>query len=372
MRGAWHPLLVRCARLRPRAEDAEETDRLAKACDDWDDLIRQAELHGLTPLVRRHLDAADAHLPKRVARALGACTARHRLTNEVRFRVLGQILRILESARIPVVVLKGPSLAALVYGDVGLRPMRDLDLLVPRRDADRAQSVLQQHDFAIVEECRGAVPLDHHLTPLSTESEGVHVVVEIHRQVFGDINRATLELEETAHEEWLTFDAHGMRARALGPAQMLWHLCHHLVDLYQPIRLISVVDVVASAERFAEVLDWRRIANDYPVVAGTLALLDELVPLPPSVAPHARARRPGRSRDVGVDYTGWPRRIARAGCAGRLTDRVRDTLRPPEWWLRLYYDADVAASRWRLMLRHARAICGAAARRVKARASTSL
>src|SRR5262249_37484394 len=59
-----------------------------------------------------------------------------------RQELLRTILVRFSEAGIPVIVLKGAAMAALVYPSPALRPMRDIDLLVHRRDMERVEAVL--------------------------------------------------------------------------------------------------------------------------------------------------------------------------------------------------------------------------------------
>jgi hypothetical protein len=54
------------------------------------------------------------------------------------------ILGLLESEGIEAMPLKGPALAADVYGDLSLRPYADLDLLLDRSDVPAARRILER------------------------------------------------------------------------------------------------------------------------------------------------------------------------------------------------------------------------------------
>jgi hypothetical protein len=56
-----------------------------------------------------------------------------------------QILRCLAEASVPTLALKGLALGASVYDSPGLRPVSDLDILVPGRDVFRAMEALKRH-----------------------------------------------------------------------------------------------------------------------------------------------------------------------------------------------------------------------------------
>src|SRR5262249_36016098 len=60
---------------------------------------------------------------------------------------LVEIIGILQKRAIPVRPLKGPTLAALAYGDITLREFGDLDLLIRKRDLAAAIDALTAQNF---------------------------------------------------------------------------------------------------------------------------------------------------------------------------------------------------------------------------------
>lgn len=56
-------------------------------------------------------------------------------------------LEVLDRLGVPILYLKGVALAFDHYGDLALRPMEDVDVLVPERDADRALASLADHGW---------------------------------------------------------------------------------------------------------------------------------------------------------------------------------------------------------------------------------
>jgi hypothetical protein len=108
---------------------------------DWPEVARQARKHALEPLFH----AAVAKLPVRkaipaeVIETLRTAYQRTSRANLASYAELGRLLGDFERERIPVILLKGGALAAFSPA-VGLRPMRDLDILVPRADVPRASA----------------------------------------------------------------------------------------------------------------------------------------------------------------------------------------------------------------------------------------
>lgn len=105
--------------------------------------------HGVASLLHRVLQSggALAELPVPVRARI---EQERRATGFVNLRRLGEFQRIARALRgrdIPVIALKGLHLAELVYRDISLRPMSDMDLLVPRSERRRALATLQMQGY---------------------------------------------------------------------------------------------------------------------------------------------------------------------------------------------------------------------------------
>ena len=138
-----HRLLLACARPVP---EGPRLQALVARGPDWPWLLRQVERWGLAPLVYTHLQpvAHAGHVPQSVLERLRHLSHRDTIYGVAQRQVLRATLVGLAEAGVPVIVLKGAALAALVYPAPALRPMRDLDLLVQPRDRARVEAVLRR------------------------------------------------------------------------------------------------------------------------------------------------------------------------------------------------------------------------------------
>ena len=137
---------------------AWQTDAIA-----WGRLVGTAEKHGMAPLVHKHLTALGILPPDTPRRQLQTLVLRHRRAAAIRCQAVGEILRAFADARIEVLLVKGSALAALAYSEPGLRPMRDVDLLVGAADAARAEAVL--FDLGYAHEPGHDIPPDYYHLP---------------------------------------------------------------------------------------------------------------------------------------------------------------------------------------------------------------
>ena len=106
----------------------------------WDSQVAEAHRQGVAPLVYWEFSRAGhlGRLPDTARSRLRHLYAATLMQNELRFKELESLSRALSQARIPLVVLKGACYALTIYPDPGLRPMGDLDVLVPAARLEEA------------------------------------------------------------------------------------------------------------------------------------------------------------------------------------------------------------------------------------------
>ena len=140
-------LLIECART---AIDGGATERVRglAAGVDWPRLLALAARHDLTPLVSRQLGliCPDA-VPEPALAQLRDHACRNDSASLGLTRDLLRLVARFEDGGIEAMPIRGPALAARLYGEVGLRRFGDLDLLVRARDVWRASAILQAQGF---------------------------------------------------------------------------------------------------------------------------------------------------------------------------------------------------------------------------------
>lgn len=116
---------------------------------DWPSLIALALRQGVAPLLHRRLqvEGALASVPAPIAHQLEGERRATALVNLRNYGEYRRLSRALGDAGIPLIALKGLHLAELVYGDISLRPMSDLDILVPRERVAQCIAILRGLDY---------------------------------------------------------------------------------------------------------------------------------------------------------------------------------------------------------------------------------
>ena len=194
-------------------------------------------------------------------------TRRNTAVRNLRLRhELGRAIEALRQTGIPALALKGIVLAYTIYPDSSLRPMSDLDLLVPPGLREKALEVLQKLGFEYPEIVQ-TMNRDQFwgLGPEQEFSPGLwlpdsRILVEVHSQ---------LECSEPVfrtpiQEFWsrsIAIDLNGLTVRTLSPEDSLFHLCLHQSRSHRFEKgLLPLIDVRLLIDSHKE-WQWTRIAD---------------------------------------------------------------------------------------------------------------
>lgn len=137
--------------MRPGEGDSASITVLADQVVDWGWFHRAAKGHGVLPLAYRRLVAAGIDPPGMGDTAAAIARTNLRLTAE-----LAAIARDFSQAGIPLLAWKGPTLALQLWGDLGHRQFRDLDLLVHPQGIGPAVALLEGRGYALATPVTGA------------------------------------------------------------------------------------------------------------------------------------------------------------------------------------------------------------------------
>lgn len=223
--------------------------------EDWDELSRLARMHRLGPMLHARLarsDLADA-IPQEVKGHLKTAHRKHSLRNLRVYRELVNVTRTLDAGQIPSIALKGAFLAQFVYAELGLRPMRDLDLLLKPDQAVKAFELLRAHGYrALSDGAPESYFADRiHLPPL-TGPGGISV--ELHHRLTPP-DRQTVDFENGLWARSISKTVGGAPIRFLSAEYLLLHLCiHATLDHQLDLGPLALGDVALLVEKHA--IDW--------------------------------------------------------------------------------------------------------------------
>jgi hypothetical protein len=141
-------LLVRCARTAVPESSRAAIRRRVSGPLNWNEVLRQATRHGVGPLLYRNLSTCCPDLvPVAILANLRQRTQAGLLLNRALIQELVSVCDAFEAQEVPVLPIKGATLAAMAYGDPALRDFGDMDLLIPERALREAQAVLTAQGY---------------------------------------------------------------------------------------------------------------------------------------------------------------------------------------------------------------------------------
>ncbi len=263
-------LLLHCARTRLDAERVEQIRTLLRGDIDWQYLIRMAQAHGVMPLLYRSLrKSCWEAIPKAVADQLQRLFHLNAFHNRFLTRELLKILKLCEARGLPAIPYKGPALAAMAYGDLSLRQFGDLDLLIHKKDFQKAKELLSSQGYQSgLTDAREANYLQsqYHVGFVRTDGR---VIIELHWEVSWRYWPFPFDFERL----WTCLTPvflEGETILSFPPEDLLLILCAH-GSKHQWERLMWICDI-AELVHVHQGIDWRGLM-DQARTLGTQRML---------------------------------------------------------------------------------------------------
>jgi hypothetical protein len=253
-------LLVLTACLEMDESKYGRLDTLLREPIDWDLLIYHGTAHGTIGLLYRHLmklqkqGGAARAAPEVIERLrrIYLVTAASGMQQIARFRTVAEELG---RAGVKIIVLKGAVLAESLYGDFGLRPLSDVDVLVREQDWPTICEVLKAQGYKAREDEFEPLP------PKLTRYD-----VQAHMQYYSPVGTC-LELQvdlltlgigmrdiESVWSRSGEAVVGGVPVSVLSPEDQLLHLAVH-ANRHGCMRLKWLVDIAETLRQSSD-LDW--------------------------------------------------------------------------------------------------------------------
>jgi hypothetical protein len=287
--------LILCLRSRWQPATLAAAQALAAAPGwNWDTTAQRVATEGIAPLLAHTLRGAQ-WVPAELRSAWRTAYLRNGMRNALLFQNLATVLDGLARTRIPVIVLKGAALAETIYGNVALRPMVDLDLLVRPAQAQAALAVLQELGYATADiEERAGVTLNYENEVALVKPGVVPAAMELHWSLFD-----SPFYQQRLNLDWFWASARpatiaGRPAQVLGLEAQLLHLSAHVVLHHQGAGMLWLHDIAELLARQADRVDWNQLlvqAQENDLVLPLQQVLQEVTVAWQVSIPHAASAR---------------------------------------------------------------------------------
>ncbi|HMH52781.1 MAG TPA: nucleotidyltransferase family protein [Candidatus Acidoferrum sp.] len=244
--------------------DAVTTARLQGLLErplDWEYILTVGRWHGVLPLVHRHLlEAPPSLVPQVVGERLRLGFEQTQRRNLYLSLHLGAILKRFAAEGIAAIPYKGPTLAVMAYGRLGLREFLDLDILVKKDDVLRAKDVLVAEGYRPVSRLRKAEEralVESQHAYVLDRPDGI--VVELHWEISPRYVSRSPE-PERFWERLSPVVLTGTTVHTLPPEVLLPSLCEHGAKHIWG-RLAWICDIGELVQARPD-LDWPRIVSE--------------------------------------------------------------------------------------------------------------
>lgn len=175
--------------------------------------------------------------------------------NQLLFRRAAPVLRALHDANISTLLLKASALIPLYYHDPAVRPMDDMDVLVPTQLARPAMEILEHLGWHLL---LGTVAdhsdqyLSRHHSHAMRHADGFDLDLHHHVMYFDQRQNADDDFWQAA----IPCEFESVATHALHPADQLLHICAHGMgwNLVPPIRWAADAFVLLRESQ----MDWDR------------------------------------------------------------------------------------------------------------------
>lgn len=219
---------------------------------DWFEFIALSRLHRVAPILYKRLKThrSNKNIPGWVIRKLGVLYVSSAKKQTVTLEEFSKIFLKLKANRVRFIVLKGPHLAEVVYGDWALRPMVDLDILVKEEHLSRAVSSLQAIGYSNRESTKCP---QHHLPRFLKEGSAP---IEIHHDISSSRVIPCKIDYDGLWRRAQPVKIGGVEVLVLSVEDLLLHLSLHACQHKFQICLMHIYDISAILHHYKSQIDW--------------------------------------------------------------------------------------------------------------------
>jgi hypothetical protein len=252
-------LLLSCCRTSVEGDALDRAIECLSHPLDWDYLLGASTVHGVSPLLLGGLEqvcrVAPVKVPAQIWEALHQLARVSRERNRRMFSLVEELFSEFHKADIPAMALKDAQLAWEVYPDLTLRPMGDLDVLIPAAKYDTAKRALENIGF------KAQIPpfrvLDYYWSwGFVRDGMWIDLQWNIMQEQWDNCGEGTWKFDlERMWRNAGTMRVGTTAVRVPKPEDMLFHLCVHL-EGHAYGELILFCDIAELLRHYDGCLDW--------------------------------------------------------------------------------------------------------------------
>lgn len=296
-------LTLLIAKTNPEKEDREKLKKYIDEIKDWDKLIQYFKENSLIPLFYHHLAFHELihSLPSEQFKKIKNLREQLIFRNLKILNTFKQLHKTLIRYNIEHIALKGTVLADLLYKDIGLRPMVDIDILIRPNDVPKIDMIMNQWNAKSLKEGNIKFIRKKHRHIPGFIYNGV--LIEFHTNIVDDYSHEQVNAD-MLWQVTEPYQLYNTPVHILDKEWFLYSLCVHLYNHLKKgkIKLIWFVDIIEFINfnlnainylRFQEIYTSTKASNEIKCIMSLAhncfqasipsELLDEKIKVPPNI-----------------------------------------------------------------------------------------
>lgn len=225
----------------------------------WDELAARSAREHLSPLLYHALCriAVDIPIPPAIVENLARAYLHTGADNAIFYHFLAEVLASLQAHSIPVIALKGAHLAELIYGNIALRPMCDIDLMVRKEDLPLVARKLLEMGYTAQSYVGSELDCSIH-QHLPAFSKKRAPTIEIHWTISSPNHPFAVDVSGL-WDRAQAITLAGVEIQGLSPPDLLLHSCIHAAYQHKfEMALISFADIAEILRHYEQEMAWER------------------------------------------------------------------------------------------------------------------
>jgi hypothetical protein len=246
--------------LYPNSSDRKSVRGNLKDISDWKPILQKAIDTHLAPILHKTFSGLNIQIPTDINNGFQNAYNQVIVRNIVLQKEFKDFAKVLNEHQIPLVPLKGIYLSEIIYKDLGLRHLSDIDVLIREQHLDQVCELMKNNGWSVKAILRRSSLEDEEFThahPYSLIKK--HVTIELHTHLYSGNQGANISKEElwndTRSEQFL-----GVEIRQFSNEMLLQHLCLHLhKHLFgTELKVLSFCDIREFLNVKRDEFSWQR------------------------------------------------------------------------------------------------------------------
>jgi len=265
-------LLLYCCRKDTDRKNRNKIIEIQRRSLDWECFVKKARENGVSAVVYSKLIEIKKdcpHISSFIFKELKKDYFLNATKNSLIYEELRKVLETFKKAGLQVIILKGAVLAEKIYGNLALRPMTDVDLLVKKEDLiflDEQMKILgyRPSDISVKDidlSSTYLTTLDYR--SLASNSPSFHIHWHfVNSTIPNESYIKDIKIEDIWRDAEKTKIA-DVETLTMAPHHLLIHLAEHALRVTHSLsRLSFFCDIDEAVNSYQERLDWDQLVKD--------------------------------------------------------------------------------------------------------------